>query len=391
MRLLEGEGAFEVMARARELEAAGRVVAHCEIGEPDATAPAHVVEAGMRALRNGDARYAPPQGLPELRDAVARALISRGVPATAETVVVTPGGKPALFCALLALLEPGDEVLTPDPGFPAFASVARFAGAEVVRYPLDAAGGFALSADAIAGRLSPRSRVLILNAPHNPTGGLAAASELERVAALVEREGLIVISDEVYARIVYGAAATSLAALPGLTARTIVVDSFSKAYAMSGWRLGYAVVPESLAEPITRLVVNSFSCAPPFVQRAGIAALTGPQQPVEAMVDALRRRRDQLVNGLAAVPGVRCSTPAGAFFAFPDVRAALQGSGLDTAAFARRLLDDHGLACLPGTAFGPGGAGHLRLSYAATPATIERALAALSRATREISSCPSER
>jgi aspartate/methionine/tyrosine aminotransferase len=377
---LAGEAAFEVAARARRLEAQGRRVVHLEIGDPGVPTPPHVVEAGIAALRAGETGYCAPPGLPELREAIAATLRGRGVPASAERVVVTAGGKPALFYALLAVLEPGDEVLLPDPGFPAFSAVARFAGATVVTYPLARERGFGLDAGLIAERLTSRSRVVIVNAPHNPSGGGASLRELERLAELAERRDLIVISDEVYARIAYDGPQASIAELPGLTTRTLVVDTFSKTYAMPGWRLGYLLAPADLVGAIVRLLINNTSCTPPFVQRAGLAALTGPQQGVDQLVRRLRARRDVLVRGLNAIPGIRCDAPAGAFLAFPDVTAVLSRIDLTTEAFAEALLERHGVATLPGTAFGPGGAGHLRLSFAASEADLELALAALRRA-----------
>lgn len=385
LEALEAEGAFAVLARAREIEGAGRQVTHCEIGEPDSAAPRHVVEAGVRALFEGDSRYGPPQGLPALREAIAASLNARGVAASPDCVVVTPGGKAALACALLLSVEPDAEVLAPDPGFPAFASLVRFSGGRLVRYPLDANRGFSLDADAILDRVSPRTRVLIINAPNNPTGGGADQRSLGRVAEAAAASGLLVVSDEVYSRITYDGPAPSIAALPGMPERTVIVDSFSKTWAMSGWRLGYAVAPGHLIEPMTRLVTNLFSCTPPFVQRGGLAALTGPDRFLSQMVARLRVRRDQLILSLTSISGVRCESPAGAFFAFPDIREILERGGLSSEQFARRLLESHGVATLAGTAFGPGGEGYLRISYATTPAAIDNAVAALRRAAQEVS------
>lgn len=363
---LAGEGAFQVLAAARRLERQGHHIIHLEIGEPDAPTPSHVVEAGVRALRAGETRYAPPAGLPELREACAASLRNRSAPADPGTVVVTSGGKPALFFALLALVEPGAEVLVPDPGFPAFPSIVRFAGGRPVGYQLDA--------EAVAGRVTPRTRVLVLNLPHNPTGAVVAREQLERIAEIAERHDLWVVSDEVYARLVYDGPHQSIAALPGLAARTVVVESFSKTYAMSGWRLGFVAAPSALAERLELLVVNGASCTPPFVQRAGLAALTGPQDHLAHTRDRLEQRRDWLVGGLNGIPGIRCARPGGAFYAFPDVRDLLARSGLTTEQLATRLLVDHGVAVLPGTAFGPGGEGYLRLSFAVAPADLDLAL-----------------
>ena len=371
---LSGEGAFEVLAAARRLEDAGQQVVHLEIGEPDGATPPHVVEAAIRALHDGHTRYVNPAGLPALRDAIAASLAWRGVRAAAENVVVVPGAKPMVFYALLAVLEVGDEVLVPDPGFPIYPSVVRFAGAVPVRYPLDAEGG--LDAERLASLIGPRTRALVVNLPGNPTGGVATTDDLLAIADLALRHDLVVISDEVYGRIRYdrGGRADSIAALPGMLERTVIVDSFSKAYAMTGWRLGFGVLPAPLVERVTTLVVNGTSCTPPFVQLAGLAALTGPQDTVTAAVARLERRRDWLVDGLNGLPGVRCPRPDGAFYAFPDVRQVEERAGLSTRQLAARLLEEHGVAVLPGTDFGPGGAGHLRLSFAVAPANLDLAL-----------------
>jgi aspartate/methionine/tyrosine aminotransferase len=372
---LSGEGAFEVLVAARRLEAAGRHVVHLEIGEPDGSTPPHVVEAAVRALHDGHTKYVNPAGLPALRDAIAGSLAWRGVRgATAENVVVVPGAKPMVFYALLAVVEAGDEVLVPDPGFAIYPSVVRFAGAVPVRYPLDEAGG--LDAARIGPLIGPRTRALVVNLPGNPTGGLATTADLHALADLALRHELVVISDEVYGRIRYDRAgrADTIAALPGMLERTIIVDSFSKAYNMTGWRLGFGVLPAALVERVTTLVVNGTSCTPPFVQLAGLAALTGPQDAVTAAVARLERRRDWLVDGLNGLPGIRCTRPAGAFYAFPDVRQVEERAGLSTEQLATLLLETHGVAVLPGTGFGPGGAGHLRLSFAVPPADLDLAL-----------------
>ncbi len=370
---LSGEGAFDVLVAARRLEAAGRHVIHLQIGEPDGATPPHVVEAGVRALHDGHTRYVNPAGLPALRDAIAASLAWRGVRgASAENVVVVPGAKPMVFYALLAVVEAGDEVLVPDPGFPIYPSVVRFAGAVPVRYPLDATG--AVDVARLAALISPRTRALVVNLPGNPTGGVATTDALHAIAELALRHDLVVVSDEVYGRIRYDGRSDSIAALPGMLERTVIVDSFSKSYNMTGWRLGFGVLPAVLVERVTTLVVNGTSCTPPFVQLAGVAALTGPQDAVTAAVARFERRRDWLVDGLNGLPGVRCARPAGAFYAFPDVRLVEERSGLATRELAARLLDDYGVAVLPGTDFGPGGAGHLRLSCAVSPADLDLAL-----------------
>jgi aspartate aminotransferase len=365
------ETAFDVLARARALEAQGRRILHLEIGEPDFPTPAHIVEAGVRALRDGHTRYGPPPGLPALREAICeRLLAERGVRATPDEVVVTPGAKPILFLAILATVGAGDEVLVPDPGFPIYESVVRFAGARVVPVPVREESGFSLDVDAAERLVTPRTRMLIFNSPANPTGGGTTQRDLERIAALAQRHDLWVVADEIYARISYEEPHTSIAALPGMRDRVILSDGFSKAYAMTGWRLGFGVVPRRLAEPLTRLVINSNSCTAAFVQLAGVEALRGTQEPVDRMVAEFRRRRDLVVSALGAIPGVRCAMPRGAFYAFPDVRALPISAG----ELASRLLEEHGIATLSGTAFGPGGDGHLRISYVSAPEVLTEAL-----------------
>lgn len=371
------EQAYVVLAAAKRLEAAGHHVVHLEIGEPDMPTPPHVVEAGVRALRDGLTRYALAAGVPELRDAIAHSLAQRGVRATAENVVVTPGAKPILFCTALALIEPGDDVLCPDPGFPIYESVVRLAGGRPVYYPLDESRRFAPDVAAIAERITPRTRALILNLPHNPTGGVATPGDLEALAALVQRHDLWVITDEVYGRIRYDGQWDSIAALPGMSERTVIVDGFSKAYSMTGWRLGYGVMPAWLTEPMTTLLINNVSCTATFVQYAGLAALTGPQDAVTGMVTGLKAKRDLVVRGLNALDGIRCASPAGAFYCFPDIGGVLDRTGLSCEAFAERLLAEQHVAVLAGTAFGSGGAGHLRLCYATAPSELERALGAI--------------
>jgi aspartate aminotransferase len=374
LNTLATEQAYTVLGAARRLEAAGHTVVHLEIGEPDMPTPRHVVEAGLRALRDGLTRYALAAGVPELRDAIAQSLAARGLRASAENVIVGPGAKPMLFSAALALIEPGDDVLTPDPGFPIYESVIRFAGGRPVYYPLDESRAFAPDVSAIAERITPRTRAIVLNHPHNPTGGVATADDLARVATLAARHDLWVISDEVYGQIRFDGEADSIAALPGMAERTFIVDGFSKTYSMTGWRLGYGVMPARLAGPVTTLLINNVSCTATFVQYAGLAALTGPQDVVRQMVSRLRARRDQLAGGLNAIEGVRCAVPAGAFYCFPDITGILERSGLTCESFAERALAEAHVAMLAGTAFGPGGSGHLRLSYATDAAQIDRAL-----------------
>ena len=366
---LELEGAFEVLARARALEREGRDIAHLAIGEPAFATPPHIVDAAVRALRDGDTRYAPPAGIATLREAIAASLGDRGIVTTPAQVVVTPGAKSALCCAILCCVSPGDEVLVPDPGFPAYRSLVRFADGITVGYGLDARAGFAPDVDDIAARITSRTRALILNAPHNPTGGSVTPAILTRIAELAARHDLLVISDEVYGRLVYDEGLTnapSIAALAEADTQTIIIDGFSKTYAMTGWRLGFAVLPPVLAERAIAFAVNAYSCVPPFVQRAGVTALTGPQECVEALVTALRERRAQLLNELIGVRGMLCQPPAGAFYVYADVSRLLREHEMTTEALAARLLEDAGVATLPGTAFGDRGVGYLRLSFAGT-------------------------
>ncbi len=372
MALLSGEGALDVFRRAQELERAGRSIIHLELGAPDVDAPPHVVDAAVRALRAGDARYVAPQGLPELREAIAADVRSRGVDADAGRVLVTPSAKTAVFYALLASVGPGDEVLVPDPGFPIYASMARFAGGVPVGYAHDADG--APDLDDVAARVTPRTRALALNAPGNPTGGALGEAGLARLADLARRHDLVLVADDIYSRLVYeGARAPSAAAFA--PERTLLVDGFSKTYAMTGYRLGYLVAPAAWTERLVTLAVNGHTCVPPFVQRAGVAALEGPQDVVAAQVAAYRARRDLLVGALNAIPGVRCASPAGAFYVFPDFSDALAARGMTSRAFADRLLERHGVAAIDGAAFGPRGEGHLRFSFASAQADLDAAAA----------------
>src|SRR3954451_15164756 len=360
-RELGTEGAFAVLARARELERGGRDVVHLEIGEPDFPTPAHVSEAAFAAVRAAETGYCPAPGIPELREAAAAELSrTRAVSIAPERVIVANGAKPFLFFGVLATCEPGDEVIYPDPGFPIYESAIRFAGARPVPLVLRERDDFAFSVDELAARLTPRTKLVILNAPQNPTGGVLGRETLAAAADVLRGSGAWVLSDEVYGRLLYDGAFASIASEPEMLECTIVLDSFSKTYAMTGWRCGYAAVPAALVEPLTRFTVNSTSCVPPFVQRAGVAALTGSQEDVAAMRAEFRARRDRVVGGLAALPGVTCRVPHGAFYAFPNIEAV----PLPADALAQRLLDEAGVALLSGTAFGAAGENHLRLSYA---------------------------
>ena len=379
------ESAFEVAAAARRLEAQGRSVVHTEIGEPDGPTPAHIVEGGIRALRDGATRYAPAAGVAALRDAIAAHMADRGVSATAEQVVVTSGAKPMLLYAVLALVRPGDEVLVPDPGFPIYESAVRLVGGVPIPYPVFPTDG-ALRDEAIAAAITPRTRVLVLNLPGNPTGTAVPAAVLDAIAELAVRHDLAVLSDEIYSRLYFAGVHESVASRPGLAQRTVLVDGFSKTYAMTGWRLGYGVMPARLAERVTALVINSTSCVPPFIQLAGLAALAGPQQCVTALVSRLRANRDNIVRGLNAIPHVHCASPSAAFYAFPDVSGLLERSGLSSTTLSRILLDVYGLATLAGSSFGARGEGHLRLSFATSPKLLAAALDRLAACAFDLSS-----
>jgi aspartate aminotransferase len=355
------ESAFEVLARARALEKQGRNVIHLEIGEPDFPTPRHIVEAGKRALDEGWTKYGPTQGFPELREAIA-AYISRtrSISVGAENVCVVPGGKPIMYFLMTALLEPGDEVIFPDPSFPIYESLIHFLGATAVGVPVVESRGFSFDLETLRTSLSDKTKLVILNSPANPTGGVIPSGDIAQMAAMLRDRDLIVLSDEIYSRIWYEEEPTSIASHDGMLDKTVILDGFSKTYSMTGWRLGYGVMPTWLATAVVQLMVNSNSCTASFSQRAGIAAIEGPQDCVTAMVAEFRRRRDAIVSGLNTIPGFRCSVPAGAFYAFPNV----SGTKMGTKALADLLLNEAGVACLDGTAFGKHGAGHLRFSYA---------------------------
>jgi aspartate aminotransferase len=362
MARIGSESAFETAARARALEATGRSVIHLEIGEPDFDTPANVRAAAQRALDDGWTHYGPFLGLPTLREAIAAdAAARKGFAVSPDRVAVVPGGKPVMFFALLALAQAGDEVVYPDPGFPIYDSMVRYVGATPMPYRITQEHDFRVDLDELENLLTPRTRLLIINSPANPTGGVFTRSDVERIAELVLRfPDLTVLADEIYGRIVHDGEHVSIASLPGLAERTIVLDGFSKTYAMTGWRMGYAILPEPLVEPFGKLIINSVSCVSSFSQVAAVEALTGPQDDVEAMVGEFRARRDIVVDLLNRIPGVDCAVPAGAFYVFPRVR----GTGLGGAEFATRLLDEAGVCVLSGGSFGAAGADHVRISYA---------------------------
>jgi len=372
MSRLGTESAFEVLARARALERQGRSIVHLEIGEPDFDTPVHIKDAAKQALDAGATHYGPSAGLPELREAVAKHVgLTRGVPVAPEEVVVTPGAKPIMFFTILALAGAGDEVIYPNPGFPIYESVIEFAGATPVPIPLREETGFNFDMDVFQDSVGPRTKLIIVNSPQNPTGGVLERAQVERIAAIAAERRIPLLTDEIYRQFLYEGEFVSFMGMPGMRDLAILLDGFSKSYAMTGWRLGYGVMPPPLAEHVTRLMVNSASCTASFVQLAGIAALEGDQTPVAAMVAEFRRRRDIVVEGLNALPGVRCARPRGAFYAFPNIT----GTGRSSAEVAGALLDEAGVAVLAGTAFGRYGEGYLRLSYATSEANLREALA----------------
>jgi len=371
MSRLGTESAFDVLVRARALEAQGKEIIHLEIGEPDFPTAPNIVDAAKRALDQGWTHYGPPAGFPELRQAVAEdAGQRRGIAIDPSGVVITPGAKPIMFYTILALVEPGDEVLYPDPGFPIYASMINFVGATPVPYALVEERGFDIDVAEIAGKINGRTRLLILNSPNNPTGGMISLAEMETLAAALKSRDVMVLSDEIYSRLIYGGDHVSPATFPELRDRIIILDGFSKTYAMTGWRLGYGVMRPDLARQIALLMTNSNSCTASFTQMAGVEALRGDQSSVAAMVAEFRRRREVIVGGLNRIPGFRCREPHGAFYAFPNIT----GTGKRAHDLAGALLSEAGVACLAGTAFGGQGEGYLRFSFANSIANIQKAL-----------------
>jgi len=372
------ESAFDVLVRARALEAQGRSVVHLEIGEPDFPTPAHIIEAAKKALDEGWTHYGPTQGMPDLREAIAETVSrTRGISVGPEHVSVVPGGKPILFFPMLALLEPGDEVIYPNPGFPIYESMIRFLGATPVAIPLEESRGFSFDLDLFRDRLSSRTKLVILNSPQNPTGGVIPREDVKILADLMRDRDLIVLSDEIYSRIYYGdEPPASIASFPGMLEKTIILDGFSKTYAMTGWRMGYGVMPAWLVEAVTKLMVNSNSCTASFTQRAGLAALKGPQECVDRMVAEFRRRRDAICRGLNGIPGFRCAVPGGAFYAFANVT----GTGMGSKELADLLLTEYGVSCLTGGCFGEYGEGYVRFSYANSLENLNEAVSRIRKA-----------
>ena len=362
MSRLGTEGAFVVLAKARRLEADGKKIVHLEIGEPDFATPDNIVEAGISALQNGYTHYTPASGIMEARQAVA-GFVSRTLKTDVDAtdVVLVPGSKNVLLFTLLACIEPGDEVILPDPAYPAYASQVNFIGAVPKLVTLREETGFRMDLDQLADLVTPKTRMLIINTPQNPTGGILTEEDVKFVCELAHKHDLLVVSDEIYSQLVYGFHHVSPLSQPGMRERTVLMDGLSKSYAMTGWRLGYAVAPKALAAKLDQLMINSSSCAAAFTQMAAIEALGAPESEhaVHRMVKVFERRRDLVVDALNAIPGVRCAKPQGSFYAFPNI----QGTGFDERELADRLLTEAGVAVLPGTAFGEAGKGYIRLAY----------------------------
>jgi aspartate aminotransferase len=367
------ESAFDVLVRARALEAKGRNIIHLEIGEPDFATPPHIIEAAKQALDEGWTHYGPTQGLPELREAIA-AYISRtrGIQADPARVCVTPGGKPIIFFPMIALLEAGDEVIYPNPGFSIYESMVGFVGAQAVPMPLEESRGFSFDLDLFRDRLTEKTKLVILNSPHNPTGGVIPREDLRQIALLLRDRDVMVLADEIYSQIHYGEhPPASILEFPWMLDKTILLDGFSKTYAMTGWRMGYGFMPEWLVSSVNKLMVNSNSCTASFTQRAGLAALNGPQDAVHRMVAEFRRRRDAFCTGLNTIPGFRCTLPGGAFYAFPNVA----DTGMPAKELSDFLLEEAGVACLDGGAFGEYGREYIRFSYANSQDQLMEAVA----------------
>ena len=382
MNNLGTESAFEVLARARALEAQGRDIIHLEIGEPDFETPRHIVEAGMKAISDGFTHYGPTAGLPQLRESIARNSGEvRGTTTDPANVVVTPGAKPIMFYVLLALAEPGVEVIYPNPGFPIYESMIKFSGATPVPLQLLEEKDYHPDLEILPGMITDKPRLIILNSPENPCGSALTKDELETIANIVkEHPGLYVMADEIYKDILYTGEHYSISSVPGMQERTIILDGFSKSYAMTGWRMGYGILPEELVPHIVKLAVNSVSCAASFTQMAAVAALEGPKDEVEAMIGEFAIRRRIIADGLRSIPGVNCPEPEGAFYAFPSIH----GTGLTSTQFEERAMNEAGVALLSGSAFGEYGEGYVRLSYANSQENIKKAIDKLDKMVRAL-------
>ena len=371
MSRLGTESAFEVLAQAKKLEAQGKSIIHLQIGEPDFNTPANICEAGMKAIKEGHTHYGPSAGLPEARKVVAEYFTkTRNLAVDPENVVIMPGAKPVMFNLLLATINPGDEVILPNPAYPIYESVVSFLGATPVYLKLHEQNDFRFNADDLKKLVTPKTKMIIINSPHNPTGGILTPEDLEEVYRLAEENDLWILADEIYSRIVYEKGFHSIAAVPGAMDRTVFLDGMSKTYSMTGWRLGYGVMPKPLAEHMTRLAINNYSCTATFSQFGLMEALTGPQIEVEKMVAEFQHRRDVFVDGLNKIDGISCLRPEGAFYVFPNISA----TGMKSKPLADLLLHEAGVAGLSGTAFGTFGEGYLRFSYANSVENIQEGL-----------------
>ncbi|RKZ04057.1 MAG: pyridoxal phosphate-dependent aminotransferase [Candidatus Hydrothermota bacterium] len=376
-----GGSALEFLAKAKKLEASGVDVVHFEIGEPDFDTPRNIKEAAKRALDEGYTHYTPSQGIPELREAIAEHERDyKGIPVDPSRVVVSPGAKVMIMFALQVLVNEGDEVIYPDPGYTAYKGLIMLAGGKPVPLELRAEEGFEVNAERLESLVTSNTKLIILNSPGNPTGNISRKHELDEIARIALERGLYVISDEVYSRIIYDGEHLTIASIPGMMERTVIVDGFSKTYAMTGWRLGYGIMPEEMVRPLVRLQSNSVSCATAFVQKAGVEALRGDQGPVEEMVAEFRRRRDRIFELLGEIPHVKARKSEGAFYVFLDIREL----GMSSREFASYLLEKHGVCLLPGDLFGERGEGYVRISYATSMENIEKGIERIARAVREI-------
>jgi aspartate/methionine/tyrosine aminotransferase len=378
METLGTETAFEVLAKAKALEKQGKEIVHLEIGEPDFDTPKNIKEAAVKALYEGYTHYVPSAGIPELRETIAEYISkTRRIKVEPEEVVVTPGAKPIMFFAILACVNPGEEVLYPNPGFPIYESVINFVGAKPVPIPLLEENDFRMDHEYVKRKITKKTKMIILNSPENPTGGILTKEDLKVIADCISnRDDVLVLSDEIYSRIIYEGEHESIASLPGMKEKTIILDGFSKTYAMTGWRLGYGVMRKDLAQKFAQLMTNSNSCTCTFIQMAGIEALKGPQNEVEKMVSEFRKRREVIVSGLNKIKGITCKKPHGAFYVFPNIK----GTGMDCRELGDYLLNEAGVAVLPGTSFGKYGEGYLRLSFANSIENIKKALDRISKA-----------
>jgi aspartate aminotransferase len=371
MNNLGTETAFVVLARAKELEAQGRDIVHLEIGEPDFETPDNIKDAAIKALREGYTHYGPAAGLPQAREAFAEYISKdRGVKVSPNQIVISPGAKPIMFYTILALVDPGDEVIYPNPGFPIYESMIKYVGGKAVPIPLEEDKGFAFDLDRFESLVTDKTKLCIINSPQNPTGGVLSKDILEGIARLAIERDFYILTDEVYSKIVYDGVHESIYPLPGIPERTIMIEGHSKTYAMTGWRLGFGVIPEELAPQIAKLQTNANSCTCSFTQMAGIEALKGPQESVSKMVAEFKARRDIIVDGLNRIPGISCHTPAGAFYVFPNIR----GTNKKSKELETMLMEKAGVAVLSGTSFGAYGEGYLRLSYANSQENIHKAL-----------------